>query len=234
MGVKGLLAGMSVLAASTLASADVIVSSLGSPQSNTAGRIGLYYVHSAQFTTDGSAYTLTSVDALIKSNATTHAWIYADNGGLPGTPLFELEPSAGTSGQYGTATFLAGDVFQLEPDTVYHLVLSAPDDTAAEWAVAIPGAERFEGPGTAERAREYSINDGRDWRHDFSMMLMYGVNGQVPCPGDFNGDGNVNTLDVISFLNAWSTGDADGDFNGDGTNNTLDVLGFLNAWSSGC
>lgn len=54
------------------------------------------------------------------------------------------------------------------------------------------------------------------------------------CPGDFNGDGTVNTLDVLAFLNAWSAGDPRGDFNGDGTINTLDVLAFLNAWSAGC
>ena len=57
---------------------------------------------------------------------------------------------------------------------------------------------------------------------------------KVRCAGDFNGDGSVNTLDVLAFLNAWSAGDPRGDFNGDGSINTLDVLAFLNAWSSGC
>ena len=54
------------------------------------------------------------------------------------------------------------------------------------------------------------------------------------CPGDFNGDGEVNTLDVLAFLNAWAAGDASADFNGDGAINTLDVLAFLNAWAGGC
>ncbi|HZW09857.1 MAG TPA: GC-type dockerin domain-anchored protein [Phycisphaerales bacterium] len=54
------------------------------------------------------------------------------------------------------------------------------------------------------------------------------------CPADFNGDGEVNTLDVLAFLNAWSAGDPSGDFNGDGEVNTLDVLAFLNAWTAGC
>ncbi|MCC7387247.1 MAG: hypothetical protein IT431_00615 [Phycisphaerales bacterium] len=58
--------------------------------------------------------------------------------------------------------------------------------------------------------------------------------GAVPCDADFNGDGAVNTLDVLAFLNAWSSGDPRGDFNGDGSVNTLDVLAFLNAWSAGC
>jgi len=54
------------------------------------------------------------------------------------------------------------------------------------------------------------------------------------CRADFNGDGAVNTLDVLAFLNAWSSVGDGADFNGDGAVNTLDVLAFLNAWSSGC
>jgi hypothetical protein len=55
-----------------------------------------------------------------------------------------------------------------------------------------------------------------------------------PCVADFNHDGSVNTLDVLAFLNAWSTGDPAADINGDGNVNTLDVLAFLNLWSVGC
>lgn len=59
--------------------------------------------------------------------------------------------------------------------------------------------------------------------------------GEVPpCPGDFNGDGTVNTQDVLAFLNAWTANDADADCTGDGTINTQDVLCFLNAWTTGC
>ena len=54
------------------------------------------------------------------------------------------------------------------------------------------------------------------------------------CDADFNGDGEVNTQDVLAFLNAWTAGEGSADFNGDGTVNTMDVLAFLNAWSAGC
>jgi hypothetical protein len=54
------------------------------------------------------------------------------------------------------------------------------------------------------------------------------------CAADFNGDGAVNTQDVLAFLNAWAAGDGRADFNGDGVISTLDVLAFLNAWSGGC
>lgn len=55
-----------------------------------------------------------------------------------------------------------------------------------------------------------------------------------PCLADFNGDGVVNTLDVLSFLNAWGVQDPRADINGDGIINTLDIVAFLNAWVVGC
>jgi len=63
---------------------------------------------------------------------------------------------------------------------------------------------------------------------------IWGVVDDGGCAADFNGDGDVNTLDVLAFLNAWTGHDPRGDFNGDGTFNTLDVLAFLNAWTAGC
>ncbi|MBK7403087.1 MAG: hypothetical protein IPJ41_00290 [Phycisphaerales bacterium] len=54
------------------------------------------------------------------------------------------------------------------------------------------------------------------------------------CPADANGDGQVNTIDVLTFLNQWTTEDAFADINGDGAINTQDVLAFLNLWNAGC
>ena len=61
---------------------------------------------------------------------------------------------------------------------------------------------------------------------------MAGV--QAGCPADFNGDDIANTLDVISFLNAWNAADDTADFNDDGAIDSLDVLDFLNSWAAGC
>jgi len=63
---------------------------------------------------------------------------------------------------------------------------------------------------------------------------VYRVEAPIACPADFNGDGTVNTLDFIAFLNAWTAHDPRGDFNGDGTINTIDVLAYLNAFNAGC
>ncbi len=54
------------------------------------------------------------------------------------------------------------------------------------------------------------------------------------CPADFNGDGAVDTRDVLGFLSAWGAGDASADTDGNGVIDTRDVLAFLNLWSAGC
>ncbi|MCC7387173.1 MAG: trypsin-like peptidase domain-containing protein [Phycisphaerales bacterium] len=64
-------------------------------------------------------------------------------------------------------------------------------------------------------------------------VAIWGVS-SAECVADFNGDGSVNTLDVLSFLNAWNAGDSSADINDDGNIDTLDVLAFLNLWNAGC
>ncbi|MBK7404878.1 MAG: hypothetical protein IPJ41_09655 [Phycisphaerales bacterium] len=54
------------------------------------------------------------------------------------------------------------------------------------------------------------------------------------CAADFNGDGSVDTRDVISYLNAWSIKDGSADTNGDGVVDTRDFIAYLNLWTTGC
>ena len=54
------------------------------------------------------------------------------------------------------------------------------------------------------------------------------------CPADCDGDGGLNTLDFLCFLNAFTNGDPYADYNGDGTINTLDFLAYLNDFNAGC
>jgi len=48
------------------------------------------------------------------------------------------------------------------------------------------------------------------------------------CPADFDGDGDVDTADLLFLLGAWGT--PDGDLDGDGDTNTFDLLVLLAAW----
>ena len=66
------------------------------------------------------------------------------------------------------------------------------------------------------------------------LPTAFGVDVTALRETDLNGDGAVNTLDVLEFLNLWTASDAAADFNGDGAVNTLDVLEFLNQWNAGC
>lgn len=68
----------------------------------------------------------------------------------------------------------------------------------------------------------------------FFAKLLGDAIAAAECPGDFNGDGDVNTVDVLAFLNAWNAGDGSADINGDGVIDTRDVVAFLNLWSADC
>jgi hypothetical protein len=48
------------------------------------------------------------------------------------------------------------------------------------------------------------------------------------CPADFDGDGDVDTADLLYLLCAWGT--PDGDVDGDGDTDTADLLALLAAW----
>ncbi len=84
----------------------------------------------------------------------------------------------------------------------------------------------------AGRLRGYAWGENVGWinldHHEHYVGFV------LACPPDFNGDGLVDTRDVLAFLNAWSSGDPRADFNGDGLVDTRDVLAFLNAWTAGC
>ncbi len=54
------------------------------------------------------------------------------------------------------------------------------------------------------------------------------------CPVDLTQDGEVNTLDFLLFLGAWSQRDPVADWDSNGTINTLDFLAYLNEWVAGC
>ena len=77
---------------------------------------------------------------------------------------------------------------------------------------------------------------------DFSGVIDYfcqphctlGMTGIItvesPCPADFDGDGDVDTADLLSLLGGWGTGD--GDVDGDGDTDTADLLALLGSWGA--
>ncbi|KAA0213989.1 MAG: hypothetical protein DYG94_03040 [Leptolyngbya sp. PLA3] len=61
-----------------------------------------------------------------------------------------------------------------------------------------------------------------------------GIPEQCVCPGDWNGDGNVNFFDVQSYLSEFAAHLPSADLNGDGAHNFFDIQNFLNMFSAGC
>ncbi|HZW10512.1 MAG TPA: GC-type dockerin domain-anchored protein [Phycisphaerales bacterium] len=60
------------------------------------------------------------------------------------------------------------------------------------------------------------------------------IEGEPSCRVDLNGDGFVDTRDVLQFLNEWANQDEDADWNSDGAIDTRDVIAFLNDWRVSC
>jgi len=62
-------------------------------------------------------------------------------------------------------------------------------------------------------------------------LIVTGIEGGPACPADLNGDGSVDSADLLALLNAW--GFCPGcpeDLNGDGTVDSADLLELLSAW----
>ncbi|MEZ6165639.1 MAG: GC-type dockerin domain-anchored protein, partial [Phycisphaerales bacterium] len=59
-------------------------------------------------------------------------------------------------------------------------------------------------------------------------------NGLKSCPADFKSDGVLNFYDVSSYVVAYLGDDMLADMNGDLQINAMDVMNFLTAYSNGC
>jgi len=59
-------------------------------------------------------------------------------------------------------------------------------------------------------------------------LLSVTTYGYLDCPADFDGDGDVDTADLLFLLGAWGT--PNGDVDGDGDTDTADLLALLGAW----
>jgi hypothetical protein len=60
-------------------------------------------------------------------------------------------------------------------------------------------------------------------------VAIWGVEPSLECPEDINGDGVVNTEDLLILLGNWG-GSGDGDIDSNGVVNTADLLALLAAW----
>ncbi len=179
-----IVAALVCAAAALPASADVVVSTLGGV---TNGAVNLRdNPWGAEFITGGVAQQLTSAQAMFNnghSEIVVNAYLYSDDGGLPGVELFAFDSSVSNGGGGAEVmTFDASSFFTLEANTTYHLVLGA-SESIYWFDTSVPNAT---GSGTAVPSiEEYAHN--AFWRNLGSDQdhLMYAINASdlVPTPG---------------------------------------------------
>lgn len=56
----------------------------------------------------------------------------------------------------------------------------------------------------------------------------------VPGKADVDGNGSINVLDAIAFIDIWNAAGPAADFNADGSIKILDVIVFVMGWNAGC
>lgn len=134
-------------------------------------------------------------------------------------------------GQVGEGNIDAPAGFYDPVNFVLRLRRGSPCIDAAENASVPPGfhtdiagRSRFvDDPGTPDTGRG-----------DVPMVDMGAHEFYDACRVDITGDGQVNTLDFLTYLDLFSAGDPAADFNFDGVVSTLDFLMFLNEFNAGC
>jgi hypothetical protein len=97
------------------------------------------------------------------------------------------------------------------------------------WTIRLDGDEAFTGDYPSEELRDMRLSMSTNADPDplaVDDVLIWGVD--EDCPADFDGDGDVDTADLLYLLGAWGTGD--GDVDGDGDTDTADLLALLAAW----
>lgn len=89
-------------------------------------------------------------------------------------------------------------------------------------------------PVSSDVNHRYYWDSSTDGGRLMANALLFAAGLLSECGADCNGDTVLNTLDVLCFLNLYTSGDPGADCNGDTVLNTLDVLCFLNAYTAGC
>ena len=118
--------------------------------------------------------------------------------------------------RFGSPCIDAGDNTTVLPD---HADLDGDGDTQEPIPLDMDGNERF-----------VDDPDTEDTGNGAPPIIDMGAYEYQPpdCPADFDGDGDVDTADLLHLLGAWGT--PDGDVDGDGDTDTADLLALLGAW----
>jgi len=145
-------------------------------------------------------------------------------------PVFRHEADAGPDGQWGTEDDDYGDL---------RLSAGSPCIDAADNFAVPPDEFDLDEDGDTQEPLPFDLAwsprfvddpDTEDTGHGDPPIVDMGAY-EYPgpeCPADFDGDGDVDTADLLYLLGAWGT--PGGDVDGDGDTDTADLLALLAAW----
>jgi len=86
---------------------------------------------------------------------------------------------------------------------------------------------------SAGRLRGYAWGENIGWINLDVLPVGQHVRLLI-CPADINGDGGVDSDDVIEFFALWDVGNIRADFNADEGVDGDDVIAFFTRWDQGC
>jgi choice-of-anchor B domain-containing protein len=180
------------------------------------GGVGDYDVDNGKTTLKSPVYDL---GTMADPRLGMWVWYSNDKGGDPNNDTFRIDFSSNSGSTWVNARTL-GPADDFSGGGWFYHEFRVAD-------VVTPNAT-FQARFVAEDAASGSIIEAA-----VDELTIFDYNCE-DCVADFNGDGSVNTQDVIAFLNSWNAGSGDADINGDGTVNTQDVIAYLNLWTAGC
>lgn len=173
----------------------------------------------------GPPETLVAYGAGVPMTHVDTGWVN-NNFGTVWANVMEPEGLVLPAGHYFLAfrTFQTVDYGGPKNNNAAFTTRTALGTSRAWWNFDLLGDGTVTGPWV--EMKDFNLVQDQEW-----SFVLEGV---PACRVDLNGDGLVDTRDVIEFLNAWTAQDQDADWNGDGLVDTRDFLAFLNDWVAGC
>ena len=160
------------------------------------------------------------------SNVTpTTTFVITGPEGGPFSPTSRTYTLASASGDPGTAFTVTSLPTWLDASRTYGQVWG---NTTVQLSVNSNANSLRAGTYTDSVLFNDCLNGGATFTRTVQLIV------QADCYADYNGDGVVDTRDVLAFLNDWTAGNKAADCDGNNVIDTRDVLCFLNLWTSGC
>lgn len=175
----------------------------------------------------------------------------ANNPGIIGTRFTlsydtsKLSLTAVNNGSvFADSTFISSDSISAMPYTVYWEDALASSNNTSNGTLVTFTFKVLDNAETGSTPIEITVDDGSTFNYDLDNVKFVAVNGSVDIsnrtPGDVNGDGVVNSKDLVilrRYLANWNNVEIDernSDVNGDGVVNTKDVViikRYLAGWN---